>query len=188
MLEIYAGRTTYDDDDLFNAFAFNAFAEDSLDVGLNLAYAVSPQLDVYASFAWSDFSEATGGVSFADGNTNATAALGLAYAPMPELQVFGSAWSAEIGMLATDFNAVSLGVAYDLSAVSGINAIVSVEAAAGLQRTERFDNPSRSDFGTVEIGLTFPFGDAPARPLNTNTRPMQGGVYGAAPIAFGLAF
>jgi predicted porin len=127
-------------------------------IGLTAKYTPMENLDIAGAFLRATLS--SGGTDI-DIDMIGMAA---AYDVNEQFSVFGGLSRTSIGDVDVDFTTMGLGVGYDLSQMTGLATVVSLEVA----RTEISLGGSSEDLDTVRLGLTFPLGGKGSEaPLNS---------------------
>jgi predicted porin len=127
-------------------------------IGLTAKYTPMENLDIAGAFLRANLS--SGGTDI-DIDMLGLAA---AYDINEQFSVFGGLSRTSISDVDVDFTTMGLGVGYDLSQMTGLASVVSLEVA----RTEISLGGSSEDLDTVRLGLTFPLGGKGSEaPLNS---------------------
>jgi hypothetical protein len=141
---------------------------DITDFGIMGDYQVAPNLEIFGSYALTDFDSPALNAELS------VFALGADYDVNDALGVYGTAALASISVPGpdADANQFALGVTYDLAVgnVTTMPVILSAEIA----RTDLSAGPISDDFFTFNFGVTVPVGNGTSEPLNASTRGARG--------------
>lgn len=147
--------------------------------GLTAKYTPMDNLDVAGAFLRANLS--SGGTDI-DVDMLGLAA---AYDVNAQFSVFGGISRTSISDVDADFTTMGLGVGYDLSQMTGLATVVSLEVA----RTDISLGGSSEDLDTVRLGLTFPLGGKGTEaPLNSVADSIFNPRHGAVNAALTGAF
>lgn len=148
-------------------------------IGLTAKYTPMENLDVAAAFLKATLS---------NGGTDVDIdMIGLAatYDVTAQISVFGGVSRTTIDQVDADFTTLGLGVGYDLSQMTGMASIVSLEVA----RTDVSLGGTSEDLDTIRLGLTFPLGGKGTEaPLNSVADSIFNPRHGAVNAALTSAF
>lgn len=147
--------------------------------GITAKYALMANLDIAGAFLRANLSS---GGSDVDIDMIGLAA---AYDVNEQVAIFGGLSRTSVDLLDADFTTMGLGVGYDLSAMTGMASVVSVELA----RTSFDIGGGGEDLDTLRLGLTFPLGEKGTEaPLNSVADSIFNPRHGAVNAALTSAF
>lgn len=148
-------------------------------IGIKAKYTPMANLDIAGAFLRANLSS---------GGTDVDIdMIGLAatYDVNEQIAIFGGLNRTSVDLIDADFTTMGLGVGYNLSAMTGMASVVSVELA----RTEVDIGGGSEDLDTVRLGLTFPLGEKGTEaPLNSVADSIFNPRHGAVNAALNSAF
>lgn len=151
-------------------------AVDIDNLGITASYTGKPGLEVGATYLRAKLSSGGMSENIDFTGVGATYVLGQSYI------VFGGISQADFFLGGTELDTMGLGVGYDLAAMTGFGATVSLELA----QTEA---GGTTDIDTIRFGLTLPFGKSgPALPMNSVADSILNPRHGAFNAALTAAF
>jgi hypothetical protein len=198
--ELTAGASGSPIDLSLSAFGVEAgYATDTMDLGFHLGRtSTSPDLgvdidNIGVTAKYSPMPNMVVGGAFlraalSSGGTDLDidmVGVAAAYDVNEQISVFGGYSRTSPDLIPVDFTTVGLGAGYDLSGMTGMGSLVSLELA----RTEASQGGFSQDIDTVRLGLTFPLGGKGAEaPLNSVADSIFNPRHGAVSAALTSAF